>query len=388
MVELAKKELCTGCSACVSACKLNCIEMVEDVDGFSYPKINYKKCVNCMECVNHCPICNNNPNPFSNVEAYAAFTKNDKLRQDSSSGGIFSELAIEILRKGGIVFGAAYDSEFNIIHTYIETEDQLYRLRGAKYAQSSLNECFCKVENLLKQKRIVLFSGTPCQITGLKSFLRIEYEGLLCVDFVCHGVSSPKVWNSFVKYRKNIDNDGKYPISINMRSKDTGWSKYKYSNKFQYKDKEWKSLSSESIYMKLFVKNYINRLSCENCSSKGFNRASDITLGDFWGIWEIYPDLDDNCGTSLLLLNSKKGKYYFNNIKERLKFKAVSLQEASFMNPSILESSKPDSKRSRYIKLAVKGDFDRLSRKIKRKEKISIITLLKDKIGRLFKNCN
>lgn len=360
MPELASRLECTGCTACVSACPNQCINMTENQEGFLYPEIDSSKCIECSLCVQSCPICSQLPMPVQETIAYAAYTKSSELRKESSSGGIFSELALAVLEQGGVVFGVAYSEQFEVNHICVESADELYRLRGAKYTQSSLEGIFSKVKSYLKQKRRVLFSGTPCQVAGLKAFLKTEDALLLCVDFVCHGVPSPAVWQSYVKYRSKVDNNGEMPLSIDMRSKESGWSYYRYSNVFCYEQKQWRSTSGDNLYMKIFVGDYINRLSCSNCQAKGYNRMSDITLGDFWGVWDIEPEMDDNKGTSLVLVHTQAAKSILEQFSDQIVLKKITLQQASEQNQSMLVSSPAPSKRETVIQKCLDGKFDEL----------------------------
>lgn len=385
MPELANRLECTGCTACASVCPNQCIRMAEDTEGFQYPAIDSSRCVECLLCVQSCPICSPLSVPVQENMAYAAYTKNDNIRKDSSSGGIFSEIALVILNQGGVVFGAAYNDQYDVYHVCIETADQLYKLRGAKYAQSSLQGVYSKVKEYLKQKRRVLFSGTPCQIAGLKTFLKSKDELLFCIDFVCHGVPSPKVWKAYIKYRSLLDNNGKLPISINMRSKKSGWSFYKYSNVFYYNQKEWSSLSSQSLYMKIFVGDYINRLSCSNCQMKGYDRVSDITLGDFWGIWDIEPDMDDDKGTSLMIVHSCNAKKMLECLSDKIVLKQVTLEQTSKQNQSMLKSSTLQKNRERVIEACLKGEFKKIESSLLMEQKANIV-LKGSIINRLF--CN
>ena len=362
MPELANRLECTGCTSCASICPNQCIHMVEDIEGFQYPVIDSNKCVECSLCVKSCPICTPLHVPEQENIAYAAYTKSETLRMESSSGGIFSEIAHAILNQGGIVVGAVYSNRFEVHHVCIETVDELYKLRGAKYAQSSLHGVFFKVKEYLQQKRKVLFTGTPCQIVGLKSFLKSYDELLFCVDFVCHGVPSPKVWKAYVKHRSLLDNHGKLPININMRSKETGWSFYKYSNVFYYSNKKWSILSEENLFMRLFVEDYINRLSCSNCRMKGYDRVSDITLGDFWGIWNVEPDMDDNKGTSLMIVHSCNARKMLEYLSDKIVLKQVTLEQASKQNQSMLKSSPLPKNRERVVKACLKEKFEEIER--------------------------
>ena len=360
MPELASRLECTGCTACASACPNQCINMTENQEGFLYPEIDSSKCIECSLCVRSCPICSQLPIPVQETIAYAAYTKSSELRKESSSGGIFSELALAVLEQGGVVFGVAYSEQFEVNHICVESADELYRLRGAIYTQSSLEGIFSKVKSYLKQKRRVLFSGTPCQVAGLKAFLKTEDALLLCVDFVCHGVPSPAVWQSYVKYRSKVDNNGEMPLSIDMRSKESGWSYYRYSNVFRYEQKQWRSTSGDNLYMKIFVGDYINRLSCSNCQAKGYNRMSDITLGDFWGVWDIEPEMDDNKGTSLVLVHTQAAKSILEQFSDQIVLKKITLQQASKQNQSMLVSSPAPNKRETVIQKCLDGKFDEL----------------------------
>lgn len=341
MPTLADPHKCTGCTACAAICPKGCITMVADENGFSHPLVNESTCIQCGLCEKKCPI--RSKQAFSHMPtAYAARSVDTRMRLESSSGGVFSELAQIVLAQRGAVFGAAYDDHFRVIHICAEDEHSLARLRGAKYAQSDLFGVFDDVKDRLTRGQEVLFSGTPCQVGGLKAFLGREYENLVTVDFVCHGVPSPMAWERFVK-ELSVQSP---LLSVNLRAKDTGWSRYQYCHALQYADGMRRLIpNSESLYMKLFVGDLINRQSCSNCSFKGYARRSDLTLGDFWGIWDIAPEMDDNCGTSLVLVQSEKGRRLWNAISSRLVSREVTLEEASYENPSILYSSSPSPNR-------------------------------------------
>lgn len=352
MPSLAEPNLCVGCSACASICQKKCIEMEKNSDGFKTPVLMHPiNCVECGMCESVCPVLNESIKVNENLpSAYAAFTKDERIRKDSSSGGIFTEIAKRVITQNGVVYGAAYDEKFAVYHCCVDKIEDLQKLRGAKYAESNLGNSFVEILDRLKQGQLVVFSGTPCQVAGLKSFVKKDYENLLCVDFVCHGVPSPMAWKSYIEYRAKEDANGKLPHKINLRSKTTGWSKYQYSNVFEYENgKTHSALSSQSLFMKLFVGDYISRLSCSDCKFKGYNRVSDITLGDFWGIWEIYPELDDDKGTSVILLHSEKGKKLWEEIMDNLIFKQVTLEQASKYNPSMLSASKAKDNRENVL---------------------------------------
>lgn len=344
MTNLCKKELCTGCTACAQICPKACITMEPDEEGFLRPVIDAGNCVECGRCGQVCPVLNP-VRPCHQPTAYAAYAVDTALRLESSSGGVFSELARAILSEGGAIYGAVYDESFRVIHTCAEDEAGLARMRGAKYAQSDLRGIFPEIKGRLEDGQPVLFSGTPCQVGGLKAYLRKEYENLLTVDFVCHSVPSPMAWREYVSFRSRQDNGGELPASVNLRSKESGWSGY--SNQFRYKNGHIYSVSGrDSLYMKLFVGGFISRKSCSACSFKGYSRVSDLTIGDFWGIWDIAPEMDDNKGISVVLVQTARGAELLEQIGEKLNRKSVSLEEASRQNPAMLKPSAMNEKRA------------------------------------------
>ena len=330
-----------------------------DDDGFLYPSIDIEKCTNCGLCEEICPLIKPLTKEEFEPKAYAAYSVDEEIRLESSSGGIFSEIAKFVLNNDGCVYGAAYNDNFDVVHICVDNENELYKLRGAKYAQSDLSNTFNDIKLKLDSGKLVLFSGTPCQVAGLKAFLGNEYTNLITADFICHSVPSPKVWKEYVKYRASKDNEGKLPHRINLRSKETGWSRYKYSNRFEYANEVVNScLNSDSIYMKLFVGGYISRKSCTDCHFKGYKRDSDITIGDFWGIWDIAPEMDDNKGTSAVVIQTQKGESIFKKISEYLILKEVSLEDISRQNPAILMSSKCNEKKQDILTIIETGDFE------------------------------
>lgn len=360
MPKLAEKEYCTGCTTCASACPKGCIAMRADENGFRFPVIDPQMCVECGLCEKSCPVITLQGVTMTLPKAYAAYSKDASVRLESSSGGVFTEIAKTVLSEGGAVFGAAYNEHFEVTHICVETERDLARLRGAKYAQSDLCGIFFQVKERLDRGQRVLFSGTPCQVGGLAAYLRKPYDNLLMVDFVCHSVPSPMVWKEYVKYRSRQDNGGTLPKRINLRSKETGWSRYQYSNLFEYADgKKHTARSGESLFMKLFVGGFINRESCANCQFKGYKRISDLTMGDFWGIWDIAPEMDDNQGTSVVLVQSERGAEVMKRLKDKLTQKPVSLEEASRQNGAMLNPMASDDMRLDVLEWIRAGEISR-----------------------------
>lgn len=349
---------CTGCTACASVCPIGCIEMVPDEDGFYYPKADSAVCISCGACDRVCPAVGKaGPIDFER-EIYGAYSLDCVERARSSSGGVFSLLARRVLEKGGVVYGAAYDKNYRVCHIGVVDMEGLSRLRGAKYSQSFLGGIFGCVKADLDNEKTVLFSGTPCQVAGLRSYLGRDYSELITVDLVCHGVPSPVAWEEFVKYRAETDAEGVLPERIDQRSKHTGWSRYRYSNLFEYpKGERYSSMSGDDLFMKLFVEDHINRVSCGDCRFKGYDRCSDITLGDLWGVWDFDPEMDDNGGTSLVLVHSSIGREAFETVKSELKYKVVSEEDAVRYNPSLISSSIAKEDRLRVLSMIRNGDI-------------------------------
>lgn len=204
MIQLDKKQTCTGCHACAAKCPKQCIKMISDTEGFWYPQIDEEECINCGLCERVCPIITpiKFEDPFSPM-AYACYNRDEKVRLASSSGGIFTLIAEAVLKQGGVVFGAGFDEDFNVCHQCVERVEDLDKLRMSKYVQSKIGETYREAENFLKENRLVLFTGTPCQIGGLKAYLGKSYDNLITQDIICHGVPSPMVWEDYLAFRKN-----------------------------------------------------------------------------------------------------------------------------------------------------------------------------------------
>lgn len=359
MIKIENKKNCTGCYACFNICAEKCISMVTDNEGFWYPVVDNDRCTGCNLCEDVCPIINNIE--YDNMPiAYACINKDLFTRLESSSGGIFTLIGEQIIARGGIVFGAKFDDDFNVVHDYVKTKEELKVLRGSKYLQSRIGETFVETEKYLKKGRTVLFSGTPCQIAGLNSFLRKTYDTLFTIDIICHGVPSPKVWQKYIKYQEKVA--GSKAKIISFRRKDGGWKQYSISIVFE-NGKEYMQLYKRDLYMRAFLRNICLRPSCYSCHFKTLNRESDITMADFWGIQNILPGMDDDKGTSLIFVNSEKGQKIFKEIKDKMTFYKVNINEAVLYNSAAVKSVEYNPRREIFFSELDDLLFDKLVNK-------------------------
>lgn len=313
--KLCDRNLCTGCMACVQACPKKCISIKQSSTGFSYPEINQKLCINCDICKNTCPVLNKYLDDYVKPQIYAGKNKDDYIRIKSSSGGIFYSLAKDVIDSGGVVFGAKFVDKYTIKHVKCDNIDELCYLLESKYIQSDVNTTFVQTAEYLKQGKMVLYCGTPCIIAGLKRFLKIDYDNLITIDFVCHGVPSPKSWKEYLEYLEKKYNSK--VIKVSFRNKETGWKNY--SLEFVFEDgKIIRERVSENIYMKSFLAHYNLRPSCFECSFKNMHRESEITLGDYWEVDKSHPELNDDKGISLIFVHTMKGKKILDKINNEI----------------------------------------------------------------------
>lgn len=285
------------------------------------------------------------------MKAYACYNKNDEERIYSSSGGIYYLTAKKIISENGIVYAACYDG-LDVAHRRIDKIEKILPSCGSKYQPSKLNDTFRQIKEDLKSKKKVLFVGTPCQCGGLLCYIG-NNNNLFCLDFICHGIPSKAAWRS---YLKQINKKEKL-VEINMRDKTSGWTRYSYSWKMRYlSGKEHTILSREICYMKGFISDFYLRPSCYECRFKGINRGTDITMSDYWGVWDIQPEMDDNKGTSLILIHTEKGQKLLTDIKENLVIKEAFLEKAIQYNMSIVRSANRTEKRKLFFKQLQNGE--------------------------------
>lgn len=360
MIQIIDKRICCGCSACEQTCPKHAISMQPDKKGFSYPVVNIENCVDCGLCEQACPILHEKDQRVPS-HVYAVKNKDEEVRMKSSSGGFFSILTEDVIKMGGVVYGAAFDDDWHVRHVRVDDKQSISKLRGSKYVQSQIGDTYKQVRKDLKEGRRVLFSGTPCQVAGLKRFLGRGYANLLTVDLVCHGVPNPRIWKEYLKeqqkaiLRRPVEDSPVMASSkinwISFRDKSKGWIKFRFA--LQYTENSSNGdkrtvFSSTDIwehpYMLLFLKNYILRPSCHNCKFRCGRSGADYTLADYWGIERFYPDFFDDRGVSLVLQYSNEKMEEW--LKDKVFFIETSFEEACSGNAAILRDLpiNPDSK--------------------------------------------
>ena len=320
--------------------------MVPNTEGFLYPVVDEKLCIGCHLCQRTCPI--HTPKEIHpQVEsAFAAHTEDDHILNESSSGGVFSLLGQAVLDQGGLVFGAAFDGPRRVRHVSACNEEEFSLLRGSKYVQSETGDSYQEVKRALLLNRLVLFSGTPCQIAGLQAFLGKDYENLFCIDTICHSVPSPKAWNTFLD---EVEQTAGSPVTLaNFREKKTGWERYSLYLRFE-NGSEQRYTGPDNFYVQSFVRGLDTRPSCYSCPAVGKNHASDITLGDFWGIQSVAPACYCQQGTSLVILHTEKGRQLLEQCRSRMVLTEVDFSAAIAQNPAYSVSAKPHPDREQVM---------------------------------------
>jgi coenzyme F420-reducing hydrogenase beta subunit len=341
--------------------------MKEDTEGFLYPLIDEEKCTQCKQCEKSCPVITQQ-SERKPLHVYAVKNPNEEIRRQSSSGGMFTLLAEHIIHEGGVVFGARFNDNWEVIHDYTETIGILSVFRGSKYVQSKVNDTYKKVEDFLVTGRRVLFSGTPCQVSGLKAFLKKDYDNLLTVDLICEGVPSPLVWRKYLaEILNNIPlNNPSLIKEISFRDKKYGWKTFSFTinciaqNNIEYSS--YSELWNKNSYIRGFYEGLFIRPSCHNCPVRFFKSGSDITIGDYWRIQNIKPEFDDDKGISCVIINTQKGNNYY-TVLERDE-KETSYKDALSKNIVLEQSLKLSSKRDHFFKEMNNGNIISLIEKL------------------------
>jgi acetyltransferase-like isoleucine patch superfamily enzyme/coenzyme F420-reducing hydrogenase beta subunit len=339
MINITDKKNCCGCNACGDVCGKNAISFKIDIEGFWYPEVDQNKCVDCGLCEKVCPVINSSElkkNDLPESICYAAEHKNLEVIFDSTSGGLFSALAEIMYRSKGYVGGAIFNSDFSVRHYISNDKEDLPKLRSSKYLQSNLEGFYKEVKALLTSGEKVLVCGTPCQMAALRAFLHKEYENLIIVDFICRGINSPKVWAKYIKSFE--ERYGSPVVYAKAKSKEYGWRNLTQKviladGRHLYETKDQSNFTKGYLCTNAYC-----RPSCYDCHFKGFPRMSDITLADFWGIENVDKTMEKDLGTSLVMVNSKKGQEFFEKVKARANTVPVPFQSILAGNKALVKS--------------------------------------------------
>lgn len=351
---------CTGCGACKAVCPVQAIFMEADNEGFWHPQINRDLCIHCGRCSEVCPVYDHNVTLVNKnseeYNIYAAWSLNPQIRYESTSGGIFSELAGTFMREGGVICGAVYDKQNMVCHIVSDKIEDIERLRQSKYVQSDMGDVYREIAKKLKQGRKVLFCGTPCQCAGIYRYCfmnHIDSDRLWLVDFICRGSNSPKVYRKFLdeleeKYQSHI-------IRVWFKNKYYGWNRF--STKIELENG---ACYLEDRYHDVYIRGYIEenlyiRPSCSECRFKGFYRTADISLADFWGIKLQDSDQDTDGGTSMVMIHTKKGQLLWNAISDAVYKVEKSLKDVTNGNECFFSSAQPGKHREEFMR-----DLDRM----------------------------
>ena len=355
MIRVDRKEECCGCGACEQICPNGCIQMKSDMEGFLYPNLEKEKCIECGACEKVCPFTvnqTNNPDGVMNPYAVGGWHMDQEVRKDSSSGGMFTLLAEAILKRGGVVYGCALDDQMRARHIRVERPEELYKLRGSKYVQSETGDVYRKIKEDLREGAVVLFTGTPCQAAGLKSYMAGSgNEGLYIVDFICHGVPSPRVFKDYIKTEEAKQQEK--IVAFRFRNKDHGWSQtgLQLGTKAEYADGRCirKYPAFMDPYMNAFLEDICLRPSCYECSYKQLPKGyADFTIADFWGVNKVDRELNDGKGTSLVIIHTDKGKQLWETVRHGAYYREVQLEDAVRRNKPLTQAARLNPKRSDF----------------------------------------
>lgn len=373
-IKITDKKDCTGCRACEQICPVNAITMKEDDEGFIVPTVDLEKCINCGLCKKTCGQIDrfyNNDNLEEKI-FYGVKPKNVEISSKSTSGGIAYLISKYIIEQGGIVFGSAYDENLMPRQIYATNLEELQQLRGSKYVTSDTLNTFTEVKKFLEEGKKVLYTGVPCQIGGLKKFLKKDYDNLYTIDIICHGVPSQKIFKKYIEYME--EKLGEKILNYNIRSKNKIKWGMGFCAEITTKNKTKFSKADFDPYYTAFLKGKIYRESCYDCKYGNLNRIGDITLGDLWGIEQFDYDFYDENGVSLAVINTKKGKDIFEDIKENVEYRSYKEENATKFNGNLKHPTSRPNIRGDIYKQLDKMEFSKYAKKyLSNKNKIKYI---------------
>lgn len=366
MIDIKRKEECCGCNACGDVCPKGCITFKTDIEGFAYPVVDKETCIDCHLCEKACPIINVDKlkkNDYQEPECHAAISKNIMTRFASTSGGMFSVLALQMYKQGGYVGGAIFDDGWMVSQCISNDKQDLEKIRGSKLHQSNAQGFYAKVKELLKAGEKVLVCGIPCQMAALRSYLKKDYENLIIVDLICRGINSPKVFSKWLSFLE--DEYGAKVKHFRVKNKELGWRKLTTKVEFENGKVLYDTNDTNFFTIGYLSTGVFCRPSCYECKFKGFPRIADITIGDYWGAGDtIGKELDGDLGTSVVLINNEKGKKYYQSVSSKLKEKEVPFDVVVKGNPALVSSLNPPIvNREEFYKDLDKEDFKEIAEK-------------------------
>ena len=338
--------------------------MLPDEEGFLQPVVDAAKCVNCGKCEAVCPVFHPGL-PRAPLATYAAKARDDELRKISSSGGVFSLLARQVIAKGGTVYGAAFEKgTHRVIHQAARNEDELDALRGSKYVQSDMGDTFSAVKAELDEGKEVLFSGCPCQVAGLKNFLGKERRNLTTVEVICHAVASPLAWQKYLSCQEQLLG-GKITRTFSRRNCD--WKKYAFSLEIgDSSENAYLVNPSSRSYLDGFLWELFSRKSCYDCPSRGFKSGADLTIGDFWGIEDVFPDMEDRLGVSAVMTLSERGSCLLDEVREKMDIRETAVMQVARNNKTLFGNHRMNRKRRHFFAHVTDSNFDDLVERLTR----------------------
>jgi coenzyme F420-reducing hydrogenase beta subunit len=380
---ITDKTNCTGCGACQNICPRDAISMQWDEEGFPYPFIDSSKCIDCGQCIKVCPILNPSPEYGESLEkatVYAAWSNNEERRIQSTSGGLFSELALAVYGQGGVVVGAVYDEAFMIHHESSKDVSDLNRLRQSKYAQSDIRLVFREIKKFLANDRSVLFCGTPCQAAGLRAYLGEVPEKLLLCDFICRGINSPKAYQFYLKMLEQ--QHGAKVTKVQFKNKDKGWNQFQTKITFEDGSIHHQDRYSDPFMAAYLVHNLIIRPCCHTCQFKGEFRNVDLSLGDFWGVGKYAPELDENKGTSVVISSTEKGRKMIDALKPRLECRVMSIDQVHAGNPCLRYEAAAGMGRHKFLTKLDELGFEKAMRRYGNDSRVYRMKVLAVRVAR------
>lgn len=380
MIDILEKEKCTGCGACFAACPVGCISMIADENGFEYPRVS-ESCINCGKCSNVCPALSGKPRLSNAVEhkAFALCSKDPDVYVHSSSGGAFTEICSAFANDDTVIFGAAFDG-FKVIHTGVEGVENIAPLRKSKYVAASAGDCFRQTKALLEQGRRVVWCSTPCRISGLRSFLGHEYDNLLCVDFICHGVGSPKVFEDFINYTQECYGEKLRKYTFRSKRKcDKNVSRYMSEYEFESGRKMYIDMDE---YSQIFIDQLCLRDCCEgNCDYQTEERVSDITIADFNSRHKALPEIAwDYRAYSTLIVNTEKGQEVFEKLRSKVDCRQCAVEEIKKYNFLFCKKAPGNPRYKQFFEDYRNNEFSAVINKYAKPKKESRIKLFTNRM--------